>query len=63
MMIHDNNYAVGKTTAHDLINVHDMGKSIPDFITDKEGQNQEYSTDTDQTMAVDDTVDKLYTYA
>lgn len=32
-MIHDNNYAAGKTTACDLINVHDMGKSFPGFIT------------------------------
>lgn len=28
-MIHDNNYAAGKTSAHDLRTVHDMGKSLP----------------------------------
>lgn len=37
MMIHDNNYAVGKTTACDLINVQDTGNFIPEFITDKSG--------------------------
>lgn len=62
VMIHDNNYAVGKTTAHDLINVHDTGKSIPDFITDKLGQTQELCTDTHQNMAADDTADNLYTH-
>lgn len=61
VMIHDNNYAAGKTTAHDLINVHDTGKSIPGFITDKSWQTQELSTDTDQNMATDDTADNLYT--
>lgn len=62
MMIHDNNYAVGKTAARDLINVQDTGKSIPDFITDKSGQTQQLSTDTDQSMAADDTADNLYTH-
>lgn len=35
VMIHDNNYAAGKTSAHDLRTVHDIGKSLPGFITDK----------------------------
>lgn len=34
-MIHDNNYAAGKTTPSDLVNVRGMAKSIPGFITDK----------------------------
>lgn len=29
VMIHDNNYAVGKTTPCDLVNVRGMAKSIP----------------------------------
>lgn len=49
--------------AHDLINVQDTGKSIPDFITDKSGQTQQLSTDTDESVAADDTVDIfLYMY-
>lgn len=35
VMIHDNNYAAGKTTPSDLVNVRGMAKSIPGFITDK----------------------------
>lgn len=35
VMIHDNNYAAGKTSAHDLRTVHDMGKSLPGFIMDE----------------------------
>lgn len=34
-MIHDNNYAAGKTTPPDLVNVRGMAKLIPGFITDK----------------------------
>lgn len=49
----------GKITAHDLINVQDTGKSIPDFIKDKSGQIQ-LSTDTYQRLATDDTVDNLW---
>lgn len=41
---------------HDLINVQDRGKLMPDFITDKSGQPQQLSTDTDQSVAADDTV-------
>lgn len=63
VMIHDNNYAVGKTTAHDLINAHEMGKSIPGFITDKSWQTQECSLDIDQNMGTDDIADNLYTCA
>lgn len=37
----------GKIATHDLINVQDMGSSIPDFITDKSGQTQQLWTDTD----------------
>lgn len=37
----------GKIATHDLINVQDAGKSIPDFITDKAGQTQQLWTDTD----------------
>lgn len=58
-MIHDNNYAVGKTNAHDRINVHDTRKSVPDFITDKSGQMQELFTDADQNLVADDTPDNL----
>lgn len=50
--------------AHDLINVQDTGKSIPDFIMDKSAQTQQLSTDTDQSVAADDTVDHfLYMYS
>lgn len=59
VMIHDNNYAVGKTNAHDRINVHDTRKSVPDFITDKSGQMQELFTDADQNLVADDTPDNL----
>lgn len=50
----------GKITAYDLINVQDTGKPIPDFITDKSGQTQQLSTNTDQSTAADDTADPLY---
>lgn len=50
VMIHDNNYAAGKTSAHDLTNVHDMGKSLPGIITDKTRQPREIHTDTHQNM-------------
>lgn len=43
VMIHDNNYAARKTSAHDLRNVHDMRKSLPGFITDKTCKPQSYS--------------------
>lgn len=45
-MIYDNNCAGGKIATRDLINVRDAGKSVPDFITDKSGQTQSPSTDT-----------------
>lgn len=35
VMIHDNNYAAGKTSAHDLRTVHNRGKSSRGFITDE----------------------------
>lgn len=54
VMIHDNNYAAGKTTAHDLINVHDMGKSISGFIMGKSQQTREFSARTGRNMATDD---------
>lgn len=53
-MIHDNNYAAGKTTAHDLINVHDMEKSISGFIMGKSRQTQELSAHTGRNTATDD---------
>lgn len=43
VMIHDNNYAARKTSAHDLRNVHDMRKSLSGFITDETCKPQSYS--------------------
>lgn len=53
VMIHDNNYAAGKTTPCDLINVRGMAKSVPGFITDKSWQTRRLRTDTDRSGAAD----------
>lgn len=47
VMIHDNNYAVGKTTPCDLVNVCSMAKSIPGFITDNRRQARRLPADPD----------------
>lgn len=51
VMIHDNNYAAGKTTPCDLVNVRGMAKSIPGFITDKRRQTRRLPADTDRNAA------------
>lgn len=50
VMIHDNNYAAGKTSAHDLRAVHNRGKSSLGFITDETWQTRQFYTDTHQNM-------------
>lgn len=59
-MIHDNNYAAGKTTAHDLINVHDMGKSISGLIMGESQQTQELSAHTGRNTVSDDSWSFIY---
>lgn len=61
MIIHDNNYASGKTTAYDLMNVHDMGKSIPGFIMNKRWQTVEFFSfaDVDQKTAAENIISSL----
>lgn len=51
VMIHDNNYAVGKTTPCDLVNVRGMAKSIPGFITDKRRRARQLPADADRNAA------------
>lgn len=64
VMIHDNNYAVGKKTTHDLINVRGArGKSIPDFITDKSGRTRELSQIPIRKQLLDLQADNLCTCA
>lgn len=63
VMIHDNNYAAGKTSAHDLRTVHDMGKSLSGLITDETWQTQRFHAAIHQNMHVwsDDWI-CLFTY-
>lgn len=57
VMIHDNNYAVGKTTPCDLVNVRGMAKSIPGFITGKRQQTRRLLADTDRNAAAGEAPD------
>lgn len=49
-MIHDNNYAAGKTSARDLGAVHDTAKSLLGFITDQTRGTRQLPTDTDRDL-------------
>lgn len=51
VMIHDNNYAAGKTTPCDLVNVRAMAKSIAGFITDNARQSRRFPAETDRNAA------------
>lgn len=52
-MIHDNNYAAGKTSAHDLRTVHDMGKSLPWIHYGRNMTNpRQFHTDTHQNICL-----------
>lgn len=51
-MIHDNNYAAGRTSARDPGNVHDVGKSLPAFITDKTRRAADPRTDERASISV-----------